>query len=52
MYERIPEKDTSIPFTTYGKGTKFSPLKNEDQTLYPTVQEVKGQLKRPSDKSS
>jgi hypothetical protein len=27
MYERIPEKDTSIPFTTYGRGKKFLPLK-------------------------
>jgi hypothetical protein len=27
MYERIPEKDTSIPFTAYGRGKKFLPLK-------------------------
>jgi len=27
MYDRIPEKDTSIPFTTYGRVKKFLPLK-------------------------
>jgi hypothetical protein len=39
MYERIPEKDTSIPFTTYGKGNKFLPLKNEDQALISSSKE-------------
>jgi hypothetical protein len=33
MYERIPEKDTSIPFTTYGRNKNFLPLESEEQTL-------------------
>lgn len=26
MYDRIPENDTSIPFTVYGKSISFFPL--------------------------
>jgi hypothetical protein len=33
MYERIPEKDTSIPFTTYGRGKNFFPLESEEKIL-------------------
>lgn len=43
IYERIPEKDTSIPFTTYGKGNNFLPLKN-DQTLIFSSRESEGKI--------